>query len=221
MNNILKPLIKAISSVFVAIGAFWLLSCSQLTTHRVGPSFSPSPQQPAVAAIAVSNAPVEHWCTIPYSPVDSHSPDEPPQPQLELTIEHGGRWVSGVGLVDSGSDNILFPLSFARRLGIHLSRANRSTSWGVGGSAVEYEAVVTLHLNLCGQEFHYPVMVGFSKGAENEGIGLLGQEGFLDHFHVVFRKSEGTFAVAPAPNVLKPPSTTANHSAAVSMRVFV
>lgn len=221
MNNVLKHLIKAVSSMLVAIGALWLLVCSQLTLHPVSHRSSPSPRQPAAAAIAVSDVPVEHWCSLPYRLTDPDSPDDQPQPEMEFSIEHGGRSVSGVALVDSGSDEILFPLSFARRLGIDLSRAKRGSSWGVGGKAKEYEAVVTLHLNLCGQEFQYPVRVGFSKGIEDEGIGLLGQEGFLDHFHVVFRKSEGTFAVAPAPNVLKPPSTTANPSAAVLMHVLV
>lgn len=150
--------------------------------------------------------------------MDPNSNDEP-QPEMPFTIERGGRSVSGVALVDSGSDGILFPLSYARTLGIDLSRADRSSSWGVGGKAVEYEADVTLHLTLCGQEFHYPVKAGFSDGVEEEGIALLGQDGFLDHFHVLFRKTEGTFGVAPVPNALNAASTTANHSAAISMRI--
>jgi hypothetical protein len=64
---------------------------------------------------------------------------------------------------------------------------------GVGGSAVMYDATVTLHVTLCGREFHYPVTASFSDGVQE--IGLPGQSGFLDHFHVAFRKAEGVFAV--------------------------
>ena len=64
---------------------------------------------------------------------------------------------------------------------------------GVGGEVVVYDAIVTLHVTLCGREFHYPVTVSFSDGVQE--VSLLGQRGFLDHFHVEFRKAEEIFAV--------------------------
>src|SRR5262249_4905512 len=95
------------------------------------------------------------WPTLgelPYRPVDPAAPDLP-RPQMPFTIEYGPRSFSGIALVDSGADNIVFPLSYARVLGIDLSKAPTSVSQGVGGTTREYHADVALHLTLCGQEF--------------------------------------------------------------------
>ena len=35
----------------------------------------------------------------------------------------------------------------------------------------------------------------FTEGLESQGVGLLGQAGFLDHFPVVFHKAEKVFSV--------------------------
>jgi hypothetical protein len=157
---------------------------------------SRSVQQPTVTPVSTPAAHVGEggWCELPYSPVDPAAPvGEQPRPHLPFTIEYGPRSFSGVALVYSRSDAVSFPLSYARALEVDLSQSPRRMSRGLGGLAAEYPATVTLHVTPCGREFHYPVTVSFSEGLE--GIGLLGQNGFLDQFHVEFRKAEGIFAI--------------------------
>jgi hypothetical protein len=176
-------------------------------TNTPAPVASQPSEVAAPAAPALISAGDSQWCELSYRPVDPATPDQP-RPQMPFTIEYGPRAFSGVALVDSGADGLLFPLSYAHALGIDLANASSGLSQGVGGTVATYRTTITLRVSLCGHEFHYAADARFSDGMESEGIGLLGQTGFLDHFQVVFRKAEEKFAIR-LPAATSPPATVA------------
>jgi hypothetical protein len=65
-------------------------------------------------------------CELPYRRVDAAAPvADPARPQMPFTVEYGLGSFSGVALVDSGADAVALPLSYARALGVDLSKAAR------------------------------------------------------------------------------------------------
>src|ERR1041385_9023685 len=72
----------------------------------------------------------------------------------------GSRLVDGC--IDSGSDDTVFPLSLARRLGIDLTGAPRGSASPVGGAVVHYSyAVVRLRMTDGMETWDWQATVGF------------------------------------------------------------
>jgi hypothetical protein len=98
--------------------------------------------------------------------------------------------------LDSGADQCVFPLSFARLLGIDVSGLPQTLTGGVGSSAnVTYFAAITIDL---GSEIKFHTLAGFTAGLEAQGVGLLGQIGFFENFQVRFDHRRLTFSIDPA-----------------------
>ncbi len=107
--------------------------------------------------------------------------------------------------VDSGADHCAFPLSFASQLGLDpLTNTNVTSSIGVGGSAPTFYWNATM---VFGTVLSLDAYVRFTSGLEQQGMGLLGQCGFLDRVKVLFDHHGGVFHIeTPAPP--QPPSPT-------------
>jgi hypothetical protein len=85
------------------------------------------------------------------------------------------------GCVDSASDDTIFPLSLARRLGIDLRGAPQGQAQPVGGIVVPYAyATVTLRLTDGIEICEWSATVGFVDLPLR--WALLGHAGFLDFF---------------------------------------
>lgn len=99
-------------------------------------------------------------------------------------------------LLDSGADNCLFPLRLASLLNLDVYAMPREFTGGVGSeSNATYFDDLKIDL---GKGIVFSAYVGFTEGMDAMAIGLLGQDGFFDHFNVEFRNTEGIFTVESA-----------------------
>jgi hypothetical protein len=111
--------------------------------------------------------------------------------------------------VDSGADHCAFPLSFASQLRLDpLTNPNVTTSIGVGGSAPTFYWNATM---VFGTVLSLDAYVGFTSGLEQQGMGLLGQCGFMDRVKVLFDHPGGVFQIetpdppqSPSPSGYQP-----------------
>ncbi|HKB40687.1 MAG TPA: aspartyl protease family protein [Gemmataceae bacterium] len=119
----------------------------------------------------------------PLWPLDGRS--ERPRPVIHVTVIGPAATELKEGLLDTGSDDTVFPDHMAASLGIDLTNAPRGTARGVGGPgrAVRY-AEVQLRIT-DGREFReWKAKVGFTSTPLNRP--LLGFSGFLQFFTATF-----------------------------------
>jgi hypothetical protein len=94
---------------------------------------------------------------------------------------------------DSGADACLFPLSLAIHLKLDILSLPKGLTGGVGsrGNTTYWD---TISVDL-GHGIAFSVYTGFTKGMDEMGLGLLGQDGFFEHFRVEFLLSEKIFII--------------------------
>jgi hypothetical protein len=127
--------------------------------------------------------PAQQSCTVPYR----QDADGTARPLVPIQLNHGAYTVNTMALVDSGADRVVFPLAYAGRLGIDLSRLEPSETSGVGNDHIlTYHATVDLTISFCGRDYQYPSQVSFVASDSS----LLGQAGFFDHFQVAFDRAK-------------------------------
>lgn len=99
--------------------------------------------------------------------------------------------------VDCGSDDTIFPLSLARKLGIDLAGAPRGESHPVGGAIVPYlYAAVTLRVSDGVETCEWQATVGFVDLPLR--WALLGHAGFLDFFDTDLRGARHEVFLTPS-----------------------
>ncbi len=114
------------------------------------------------------------------------------RPILLLTLINGENRLTCYGIVDSGADYCVFPLSFALVLGLNPQTATQSDrSSGLGSYNIP-TYFWPVNIDLAGIT-QFPVYAGFTEGLNHWGVGLLGQKGFFDRFSVCFILSQGIF----------------------------
>lgn len=102
------------------------------------------------------------------------------------------------GCVDCGSDDTIFPLSLARKLGIDLTGAAQGEAHPVGGSIVPYlYAAVALRVSDGVETCEWQATVGFVDLPLR--WALLGHAGFLDFFDTDLRGYRREVYLAPNP----------------------
>jgi hypothetical protein len=117
-------------------------------------------------------------------------------PIVEIAVigPKGQRFVKAT--VDSGSDDTIFPLALAEKLGIDLTNARRGRGTAVGGHTFEYPySEVTLQLQEGDEKFLWPAIVGFSD--QRKKLGLLGQSGTFEFFNILFAGSSKEVVIDP------------------------
>jgi hypothetical protein len=93
-------------------------------------------------------------------------------------------------IIDSGADHCVFPRSFMEPLGFDLGDCPIEMIAGVGSKNVPTHYT---HATIDLQGFvQYQANIGFTTGLEQLGLGLLGQVGFFDRFHVHFKLPESS-----------------------------
>ena len=106
----------------------------------------------------------------------------------------GSRLVDGC--VDCGSDDTIFPMSLARKLGLDLTGAPQGESHPVGGAIVPYVyAAVTLRLSDGVETCEWQATVGFVDLPLR--WALLGHAGFLDFFDTDLRGAQREVFITP------------------------
>lgn len=101
--------------------------------------------------------------------------------------------VKTIALLDSGADNCLFNIEFAKYIGINIDECERQQTIGVEGGRkdiymTEIEIMVK-HLE------KIKVSVGFIDS--RSVTGLLGQIGFFDKNRIKFERDHDTFEINP------------------------
>jgi hypothetical protein len=104
----------------------------------------------------------------------------------EVTIDViGPRRIETIqALVDTGSDETVFPASLARAIGVQLDHASAGHASAVGGHAVQLvPGSVVLQIAEGGRVYRWQSTVGFLEVEQPEDeVALLGYAGFLEFF---------------------------------------
>jgi predicted aspartyl protease len=121
------------------------------------------------------------------------------RPEIEVSIQGPSGSATYIGLVDTGSDNTIFPKSIADDLGISLEKAPTPASKTFGGHSVELlvgEAV--LRLEASDDVVAWRTLLNFYDFPEqNEEAVILGHAGFLDYFTATFDGKDGLLTLVP------------------------
>ena len=97
-------------------------------------------------------------------------------------------------LVDSGADFCVFPRWLADDLGLYWSAGERRPVTTAGGTAEAYEHIIHIELyDYPRHEFTTPARFL----AHDMELGLLGQRGFFENFHVTLDQSAEKFWLLP------------------------
>ncbi len=126
----------------------------------------------------------------------------PLRPYLRIIIRNGFATTPSLyGLIDSGADYSIFPLSVAKDyLKIDLSSADTWIFEGTTGrKQLAYLTNVEVSIiNEAGEsDFQFGAIVGFCEDFKFGGGVLLGQNGFLSKFKTTFNQPENYFEIEP------------------------
>ena len=108
-----------------------------------------------------------------------------PRPMVPITVigPTGSYLIDG--LIDSGSDETIFPDFVAGIIGIDLSGATSLSTHGIGGTAVGVRSFdVTLRIAGSHEQHEWSAVVGFAPLARR--TAMLGFAGFLQYFTACF-----------------------------------
>lgn len=115
------------------------------------------------------------------------------RPYVAINLFSGTRSFRSYALIDSGADDCIFPASFAAQLGLNYLNGRLYPFGGAGGGNQD-AYFFDLEMDIIGIS-RYPVPIGFSPSIERFGHGVLGQNGFFDHFSLGFHLARGVFSI--------------------------
>lgn len=115
------------------------------------------------------------------------------RPVVDVEIFGPKSSISTFALLDSGADNCLFHLEYAKEIGVDLDKCKKSATMGVEGGKMEIY-LTEIEIKIKGLE-KIKVPVGFIKS--NSVNGLLGQIGFFDLNRIKFERDHGIFEINP------------------------
>ncbi len=110
------------------------------------------------------------------------------RPEVTIDVVGPRRIETIQALVDTGSDETVFPASLANAIGVQLDHASAGQASAVGGHAVQLvPGSVMLQVTQGQETYRWHVTVGFLEVEEPEDeVALLGYAGFLEFFRAVF-----------------------------------
>jgi hypothetical protein len=121
------------------------------------------------------------------------------RPEVTIDVIGARRMQSLQALVDTGSDETVFPASLATTIGVQLDRASAGQASAVGGHVVQLvPGAVTLQIALDGRNYRWQAMIGFLEVAQPEDeVALLGYAGFLEFFRATFDSQSHELELTP------------------------
>jgi hypothetical protein len=137
-----------------------------------------------------------------YSSIISRSPDTGDflfirRPEIPITISGSAGTARYVALVDSGSDNTIFPKSVADYLQIPLEATSGPDATLFGGRHVQLlTGEEILQLDADGESLEWPAIICFFDfPTDSEETVLLGHAGFLDYFTATLDGKQGVLTL--------------------------
>jgi hypothetical protein len=121
------------------------------------------------------------------------------RPEIPVTIVGPAGELSLIGLVDTGSDNTIFPHSVADLLQISTSLLEGAGATAFGGQRVELQigdAVLRLHADDGDCAWKSQVCFYDFPSTEDDVV-ILGHAGFLDYFTATFDGKEAVLTLLP------------------------
>jgi len=105
------------------------------------------------------------------------------KPLIPIVVRYQEKKEKIFALVDSGADACLFPNGLADRLGIDVRTGLRHDFIGIGASKTSF---FFHEVEILFGKYQVKTKAGFSS-SQNIGVGgILGQQGFFDHFVIAF-----------------------------------
>jgi predicted aspartyl protease len=118
------------------------------------------------------------------------------RPIIPIRLKVASSIVQYEALLDTGADQCIFDGQIADILGINLQDGPRFHFGGITGQ----DATAFLHpVAIVINGFEIETTIGFSNDISLGGYGILGQDGFFDHFTVIFDRSAETVELRPKP----------------------
>lgn len=115
------------------------------------------------------------------------------RPIIPLIIKSDSYFILYHGLIDSGADYCIFSLEIAKELGLKLSTKNKAKLIGIGKDEVKgYWGEIDIKIG----DVIYTTGVIFAE-ISDFGHGILGQQGFFDHFDVRLSYQKQTIEIEP------------------------
>ena len=114
-----------------------------------------------------------------------------PMLKLELTLKDG-RKIYPLGLIDSGADQTMVNIAYAKELGVDLNKAAPRQMNGIANNSVStLLATFPLKSPELGEEVVVPACYVDSRNVDI----LIGQEGFFDTYRIKFEKDHDSFEI--------------------------
>lgn len=115
------------------------------------------------------------------------------RPIVPLIIKSDTCFILYHGLIDSGADHCIFSLEIAKELGLQLSDKDRAEFIGIGKDSVKgYWGEIDIKIG----NLIYTTEVIFAD-ISDFSHGILGQQGFFDHFDVKLSYSKQIIEIEP------------------------
>lgn len=115
------------------------------------------------------------------------------RPIIPLIIKTDNYFILYHGLIDSGADHCIFSLEIAKELGLKFSSKDRTKFISIGREEVNgYWGEIDIKIG----NVLYPVDVIFAE-ISDFGHGILGQQGFFDHFDVKLSYKKQRIEIEP------------------------
>src|SRR3989344_4134342 len=106
------------------------------------------------------------------------------RPIIPITLRHEGNSIKYLALIDSGADFNIFDSEIADILKIDLSKLKEVKFSGINKDAEATGRYTGVTLGI--EKFMFESPVIFSDQIPSFGCGILGQQGFFNHFRIKF-----------------------------------
>lgn len=106
------------------------------------------------------------------------------RPIIPVFLIYNKKLVGYHALIDSGSDHNIFDAIIAEILGVRITSGHKRQIRGIGSEKLKgYEH--NIDLKVAGDQYRTKVI--FSKQIPLNSFGVLGNQGFFDHYKVTFK----------------------------------
>ncbi len=117
------------------------------------------------------------------------------RPVIPVTLQYGSQKVDYEVLADSGADSCVFDMGIGEILGIDFKKAKKVFMQGATGS----QQIAYLHtVMVCLGSKCFTTDALFTSNMRHAKYGILGQQGFFEHFEVVFSYPKKIITITPA-----------------------